>query len=99
LYGNSDSIADGLLAVLSVLTFGILRDHDVDVITVSESEIVAAMALVFERLKQVIEPSAAAAVAALAALSRREVLPEDVGVILSGGNVDLDHLPFRPDVA
>jgi len=54
------------------------------------------MALVFERLKQVIEPSAAAAVAALVALARDgAVMPHDIGVILSGGNVDLDHLPFQ----
>ena len=98
--GNSVSIADGLLAVLSERTFNILRDHDVDVLTVSEAEIIGAMALVFERLKQVIEPSAAVAVAALLALPKRgEEMPGDIGVILSGGNVDLHLLPFSPDDA
>lgn len=98
--GNSVSIADGLLAVQSERTFSIPRHHDVDGVTVSEAEIIGSMALVFERLEQVIEPSAAMAVAALLALSRRgEMMPEDIGVILSGGKVDLHQLPFRPDEA
>ncbi len=98
--GNSVSIADGLLAVLSERTFGILRHHDVEVTRVSEAEIVGAMELVFERLKQVVEPSAAVAVAALSAFSRDgAVMPRNIGVILSGGNVDLEHLPFRTDEA
>lgn len=93
--GNTSSIADGLLAVLSDRTFAVLRTHRVEVITVTEEEIVEAMALVFSRLKQVVEPSAATALAALLARARTgETLPADVGVILSGGNVDLDALPF-----
>ena len=93
--GNTTSIADGLLAVLCDRTFAILRSHSVEVVTVSEREIAEAMALVFTRLKQVVEPSAATAVAGLLALARRSAVPPgDVGVILSGGNVDLDHLPF-----
>ncbi len=93
--GNGTSIADGLLAVLSDRTFTILRDHDVRVVTVTEDEIVDAMALLFARLKQVVEPSGATALAGLLALVRAGVpLPSDVGVILSGGNVDLDRLPF-----
>lgn len=93
--GNTTSIADGLLAVLSDRTFHILRISGVEVVTVTEAEIVDAMALVFTRMKQVIEPSAATAVAGLVALARSGAsLPDDVGVILSGGNVDLDRLPF-----
>jgi threonine dehydratase len=93
--GNTTSIADGLLAVLSDRTFRVLVDEEVQVVTVSEEEIVDAMAFVFTRLKQVIEPSAAPAVAGLLALARSGAeLPGDVGVILSGGNVDLDRLPF-----
>jgi threonine dehydratase len=93
--GNGSSIADGLLAVLSDRTFTVLVAHGVEIVTVTEEEIVDAMALVFTRMKQVVEPSAATAVAALIALGRRDVdLPADVGVILSGGNVDLDRLPF-----
>lgn len=91
------SIADGLLATLSDRTFTILQAHDVEIVTVTEEQIVDAMALVFTRLKQVVEPSAATAVAGLLALARAgTTLPAEVGVILSGGNVDLDSLPFRP---
>lgn len=92
--GNTTSMADGLLAVLSDRTFAILSGHGVDVVTVTEDEIADAMVLVLTRTKQLVEPSAATAVAALLALARNGAdLPEDVGVILSGGNVDLDRLP------
>jgi threonine dehydratase/serine racemase len=93
--GNTTSIADGLLAVLSDRTFAILRTRGVEVVTVREVQIIEAMALVFTRLKQVVEPSAATALAGLLALAESGVpLPPDVGVILSGGNVDLTGLPF-----
>lgn len=93
--GNATSIADGLLAVLSERTFTILRDHDVEVVTVTEDEIVDAMAVLFTRTKQVVEPSGATSLAGLVALARRGAdLPPDVGIVLSGGNVDLDRLPF-----
>jgi threonine dehydratase len=93
--GNGTSIADGLLAVLSPYTFGILTAHRAEVVTVSEREIVAAMELLFSRLKQVVEPSGATALAGLLRLARTDAArPESVGVILSGGNVDLDRLPF-----
>ena len=95
--GNGDSIADGLLAVLSDRTFGVIRDHEVAIETVTEDEIVEATWFVMERTKQVVEPSGATAVAALVAMGRRGAAPAgDVGVILSGGNVDLDRLPARP---
>lgn len=95
--GNGTSIADGLLATLSDRTFSILHDHRVEVVTVTETEIIDAMAFAFTRLKQVAEPSAATALAALLALARAGAdLPGDVGIILSGGNVDLDTLPFTP---
>lgn len=92
--GNTTSIADGLLAVLSPYTFAILRDHGVTVTTVTEDAIVEAMALLFSRAKQVVEPSGATALAGLFALARTRELPPDVGVVLSGGNVDLSRLPF-----
>ena len=64
-----------------------------DIVTVSEDEIIAAMRLVWERLKIIIEPSSAVPVAAL--LSGAVKLEgRDVGVILTGGNVDLDSLPW-----
>lgn len=85
---NLPTIADGLRASLSVRTFTILQRHVRDIFTVSEAEILAAMRLVWERCKLVIEPSSAVPIAALlqrpAALQGRRV-----GVILSGGNLDL----------
>jgi threonine dehydratase len=97
--GNRTSIADGLLAVLSDRTFEIIRSRVDAIVTVSEAEIVAAMTFLFGRCKQVVEPSGATALAGVLALARSgSELPDDVGVILSGGNVDLDRLPFGPEL-
>jgi threonine dehydratase len=91
--GNPKTVADGLLTSLGDKTFPIIKKLVRDIVAVSEDEIVSAMRLVWERMKLVIEPSAAVAVAAL--LRHREGLSgARVGVILSGGNVDLDRLPW-----
>jgi len=89
------TIADGLLTSLGTLTWPILRDLVERVVLVSEEEIQSAMRLVWERAKLLIEPSAAVAVAAVLSEEFRE-LPglSRVGVVLSGGNVDLDRLPW-----
>ena len=87
------TVADGLLTSLGELTWPILRDHLEDVLTVEEDAIVSAMRLAWERAKLMIEPSAAVPLAAALALGDRPGL-ERVGVILSGGNVDLDRLPW-----
>ena len=87
------SIADGLLARLGTLTFPIIREHVAGIVTVSEASIVDAMRLVWERLKLIVEPSAAVAVAALLR-QPEEFQGRRVGIILSGGNVDLDKLPW-----
>jgi len=87
------TVADGLRTALGARPFEIVRRNVTDIVTVSEEEIVAAMRLVWEVMKIVIEPSSAVAVAAV--LERR--LPTEgrrIGVILSGGNVDLDALPW-----
>ena len=92
---RADTIADGLRTGLGRLTWAIIRDHVEDIITVEDEDAVAAMRLVYERAKLVIEPSSAVAVAAV--LSERFRALEDlrrVGVILSGGNADLDRLPW-----
>jgi len=95
---NPNTIADGLRASLSERTFAILRQHVEQIALVTEEEIIAAMRQVWERMKLVIEPSAAVAVAPL--LQRTLCFPGEgvsgrkVGVILSGGNVDLGLLPF-----
>jgi threonine dehydratase len=86
------SIADGLLAALSERTFSILQEHVAEVVLVTEEQIVLAMRFVFDHLKLVVEPSAAVPVAAL--IDRAGTLPPRVGIILSGGNVDLDALPW-----
>jgi len=92
---NPQTVADGLLTSLGTLTFAIIRAHVAEIVTVSETAIVAAMRHVWERMKVLIEPSSAVPVAAL--LEHKLALSgERVGVILSGGNVDLDHLPWRP---
>ncbi len=87
-----DTICDGLRAELGTLTFAVLREHVHEILLASDVETVAAMRLVWERLKQVIEPSCAVPLAAL--LRQRERFQgQRVGIVLSGGNVDLDALP------
>ena len=90
---KSETIADGLRATLCPLTFSILRECVDQVVTVTEDEIVSAMRTIWERMKIVIEPSAAVA-AAPALLRRLGAEGRRVGIILSGGNVDLSQLPF-----
>lgn len=93
--GPAPTIADGLRAALAERTFRALREKVSAVVTVEEAAIVAAMRTVWERMKLVIEPSAAVAVAPLLAGATSPARPgERVGVILTGGNVDLDRLPW-----
>ena len=92
---NPDTIADGLVTSLGALTWPVLRDRVEAIVTVSEAEIIAAMRLAWERGKLLIEPSAAVALAAVLHASFRTLRGiERVGVVLSGGNVDLDRLPW-----
>lgn len=87
------TIADGLLTSLSPLTFGIIREKVHDIITASEEQIIEAMRMVWERMKIIIEPSSAVALAVV--LSNREIFKNKrLGIILTGGNVDLENLPF-----
>ena len=96
---SSDTIADGLRASLAPRTFAILRELVSGVLLVSEEEIIRAMELIWERLKVITEPSSAIALAPLlepgaaAALFPDSPRPK-IGLILSGGNVDLRSLPF-----
>ncbi len=88
---NPNTIADGLLTSLGKHTWPIIRDHVERVITVSDEQIIAAMRLVWERMKIIIEPSAAVAVAAVLSDEFRSLeWITRVGVVLSGGNVDLE---------
>jgi threonine dehydratase/serine racemase len=89
------TVADGLLTSLGDLTWPVLRDLVERVVTVSEAEIVAAMRLAWERAKLLIEPSAAVALAAVLSDEFRTLQGlRRIGIILSGGNVDLDSLPW-----
>lgn len=89
----ADTIADGLRASLGDLTWTIVRERVSDVLLASEAEIVDAMRLVWERMKIVIEPSSAVAVAVV--LGHPECFRNQrIGVILTGGNVDLYDLPW-----
>lgn len=91
---NPDTIADGLRTSLSFLTLSIIRTNVEDIVTVGEEEIIAAMRLVWERMKIVIEPSSAVAVAAVLS-GRMDIKEKKVGIIISGGNVDLSALPWK----
>jgi len=86
------TIADGLRGSIGVRNFELLRRLVDDVVTVSEAEIVAAMRVILADLKLLIEPSSAVPVAAMLAGKLGRAGP--VGIVLSGGNVDLDLCPF-----
>ena len=91
--GFGDTIADGLRATLSPLTFSILKKYVDDIVTVTEAEIVEAMKTIWERMKIIVEPSSA--VAAAPAISNKiGASGKKVGVVLSGGNLDLTRLPL-----
>jgi len=88
-----DTVADGLRATIGPLTFAVIRTAVDEVVRVDDAAIVDAMRYIWEHMKIVIEPSAAVPVAALRQRSV-EMSGRRVGVILSGGNVDLDQLPW-----
>lgn len=88
-----DTIADGLLTTLGTRNFAILRERAVQILLVADNETVEAMRAIWSRLKLVTEPSAAITFAAICRYP--EVFSgKRVGAILTGGNVDLDQLPF-----
>ena len=90
---NPITIADGLKTELGDINFPIIRKYVSKIIRVEESEIISAMKFIWERMKIIIEPSSAVAVAALFR-NQAEFKKRKIGVILSGGNVDLSNLPF-----
>ena len=89
-----DTVADGLRTSLAPLTFALLRAHGVQILTVSEEQIVAAMRSIWMRMKLVVEPSAAVSLAAVLAYAA-QFRGRRVGVVLTGGNVDLERLPWN----
>ena len=93
-----DTICDGLRATIGQPNFELLRAHGVQVLLVEDAETMAAMRLVWERLKILIEPSCATVLAAV--LRHRDLFAgQRVGLVLSGGNVDLDQVRFSADAA
>nr|WP_281721483.1 beta-hydroxyaspartate dehydratase BhcB [Nitrosomonas nitrosa] len=89
-----NTVADGLKVPLKDLTWHFVRNHVADILTASETEIVDAMKLTWKRLKIVMEPSSAVPLAAI--LKNRDAFAgKRVGVIITGGNVDLDKLPWN----
>ena len=91
---NPKTIADGLLTSLGMLTFPIIQKNVEQIVTVSEAGIIASMKFVWERAKIIIEPSSAVAVGVLWE-KKIDLHGLKVGVIISGGNVDLKKLPWQ----
>jgi len=91
---NPQTIADGLKTSLGDKTFPIIKEYVDDILTVSEEDIVEAMIFIWERMKIIIEPSSAVPVAVLFKYKTR-FINRRVGIIISGGNVDLRKLPWQ----
>lgn len=87
------TIADGLLTSLGSLTFPVIRQYVNDIVTVNDEEIISAMKLMWERMKIIVEPSSAVPFAAILN-GKIDVKGKNVGIILSGGNIDLQKIPW-----
>ncbi|ACP23401.1 serine racemase (plasmid) [Sinorhizobium fredii NGR234] len=89
-----DTVADGLKVPLKDLTWHFVKNHVTDILTASEEEIIDAMKLIWKRMKIVMEPSSAVPLATI--LKNKDLFAgKRVGVIVTGGNVDLDKLPWQ----
>jgi threonine dehydratase len=95
---RTDTVADGLRTALGELTFACIKQHVDDIATVSEEQIVEAMRFIWERMNIIIEASCAVPVAALFH-NKVDAKNKKVGIIITGGNVDLDHLPWNMGTA
>jgi len=92
---SPNTICDGLLTSLGENTWKILKDHLNAIYTVSDDEVIKAMKLIWERMKIIIEPSCATPVAAVLSSEFKELKGiKKVGIILTGGNIDLSKIPF-----
>ena len=90
-----DTICDGLRTLVGEPNFAALRQHGVQVLVADDAETISAMRLLWQCLKLVVEPSSALVLAALLK-HRGRFAGQRVGLVLSGGNVDLDALPWGP---
>ncbi|MBL4578662.1 MAG: pyridoxal-phosphate dependent enzyme [Flavobacteriales bacterium] len=91
---TTNTIADGLKTNLGDITFAIIREHVSRIITVSEDEILNAMRIIWERMKIIVEPSSAVPLAAILS-APQHFKGKRVGLIITGGNVELEDLPFN----
>jgi len=88
-----NTICDGLRAQIGTITFPIIQSHVQGVITLTENEIIESMKMIWERMKIIVEPSCSITLSAV--LKSKELfLGKKVGLIISGGNVDLEKLPW-----
>lgn len=90
---TANTIADGLRTQLGDVNFPIIQKYTDSIVRVSEEEIINAMRLIWERMKIIVEPSSAVAFAAVLK-AKEKLVGKKIGVIVSGGNVDLSRLPF-----
>ncbi len=90
---HPQTIADGLRTSLGTLTYPIIKDYVHEIVTVSETKIIEAMRLIWERMKIIVEPSSAVPLAAILE-NKIDVRGKRCGIIISGGNVDFNELPF-----
>lgn len=93
-----DTICDGLRTLIGEINFSILQEHGVEVLTVNDEATIAAMRLIWQRMKIIVEPSAAIVLAVALQYAKR-FAGLRIGLILSGGNVDLDALPWQAENA
>lgn len=91
---NPDTIADGLLTSLGQRNFDIVQRHVDEIVTVDDEYIIKAMKLIWERMKIIVEPSAAIGLGALLQKKLTEDYRE-LGIVLTGGNLDFSKLPFQ----
>ncbi|MCK9638725.1 MAG: pyridoxal-phosphate dependent enzyme [Prolixibacteraceae bacterium] len=91
---HPQTIADGLLTSLGELNFAVIRQYVDEILTVSEASIIASMRMIWERMKIIIEPSSAVPLAVIME-NKDKFAGLKIGIILSGGNVDLARLPFQ----
>lgn len=91
---STNTVADGLRTSLSKLTFRCIQQHVDEIVTVTEDEIIDAMRFIWERMKIIIEPSSAVPIAAVFNGSV-DIKNKKAGIIISGGNMDLNSLPWQ----
>jgi threonine dehydratase len=89
----SNTICDGLRATIGEINLQIMQEHEIEIFTVDDDETIAAMRLIWERLKILVEPSCATVLAALIK-NKAHFQDRKIGLIITGGNVDMDSLPW-----